>query len=143
MRIAVWDLPRTGEEGLCKLGLVESEQGTYRQQPGILGEQPGLWLPGRCERRRTRKRDHRRRDSCWGESPLRARLYKQSIPRPRSGFDPSDPIITHKHSPGISTLANHLIKVHAETSKTDAADKANTALTAVPERLHQLRSSPV
>jgi len=77
--------------------------------------------------------------------PLRARLYKQSIPRLRSGFDPSDPIITHKHSPGISTFANHLIKVHAETSKTDTADKAwkiNTAIAAVPEGLHQLRSSP-
>jgi len=27
MRVAVWHLSRTGEEGLCKLGLVESEQG--------------------------------------------------------------------------------------------------------------------
>lgn len=44
-----------------------------------------------------------------------------------------------------STFANHLIKVHAETSKTDTADKAwkiNTAIAAVPEGLHQLRSSP-
>lgn len=32
MRIGIWDLSGTGEEGLCKLGLAEREQGTCRQE---------------------------------------------------------------------------------------------------------------
>jgi len=32
VRIAVWDLSRTGEKSLCKLRLAESEQGTCKQQ---------------------------------------------------------------------------------------------------------------